>query len=715
MPFFYSLSISSISVYIGCALYMCTPNILAATALESVDIESNHKLTQQITSTSTLDTYASEINLSIEELQATAGSQGDPLKAITTLPGIVNATSSAGLSSGFYIRGSNINDNALWIDELPVGYVFHLGGLYSILNPDLITRFDTYLGGFGVALGDRLGGAINVKTKTPRQDKTEQSLQVGFYDSSYRVEGPITEKSSGYFAIRRSYLDLLMPATGEIGDSSVNYAEFPKFWDLQAKWYTRLKDGFVDLTLLAAQDNLTLNIENEGDILQDPALAGLLGGEEAFQTLGVRWHKQLSPNLHQKIRLGLLQTQSDRFVGTQLVGDSNPGEPFTQNIVSANSFFLPQWDYQTGNYAWLFGVDGYNYRYEIDGYFYQACREGEPECNLTRLPKSALNEQVNGWEVTPYVQYQHQLFDDINISLGFRHTNMTLADVQRSSLSPRISLEYQLTDKIILTANWGKYLQRPQITELTQSLGNPELTLTEAEHRIIGAKIQLSPTWSAQIEAYHKPMISLIMPEDAPDYYSNSGQGEARGLDLFLKRKWQDGRFGWVSYSYAVSERTDGDRSATRPFDGDQPHTLSFVWHQPMTGSWANWSWGVKLNAHTGQPYTPVIDREGLVIPGSTQTDTNCNANGNLIGCYWKPIFGETNSDRLPLYFKIDLAMERDWHYRDLKLTTRFEMLNINALFRQNVIGYNYSSDYSEMDEVYELPFLPSLSIRGTF
>ncbi len=149
-----------------------------------------------------------------------------------------------------------------------MGYVFNLGGLYSIRHTDLITNFDTYLCGFSVTLGDRLGGVINVKTKIPKQDETQQNLQVVFYESSYRVEGSLTKNSSGYFAIRSSYLALLMPATGELGDSRINYKKFPKFWDLQVKLHTKLKDGFLDFTLFAEQDNLTLNIENEGDILQ---------------------------------------------------------------------------------------------------------------------------------------------------------------------------------------------------------------------------------------------------------------------------------------------------------------------------------------------------------------------------------------------------------------------------------------------------------------
>ena len=30
--------------------------------------------------------------------------------------------------------------------------------------------------------------------------------------------------------------------------------------------------------------------------------------------------------------------------------------------------------------------------------------------------------------------------------------------------------------------------------------------MTESEHRIIGVKYQLSDAWSAQVEAFHKPM-----------------------------------------------------------------------------------------------------------------------------------------------------------------------------------------------------------------
>ncbi|MEA1988309.1 MAG: TonB-dependent receptor plug domain-containing protein [Pseudomonadota bacterium] len=675
------------------------------TEIGNILIESQNSENERHQYVTPLDTHASEFILTKDELQGVAGTQGDPLKALSTLPGVVNAysNSGAGLNNGFYVRGSNSNENTIWIDGLPVGYMFHLGGLYSIVNPDLIDQFDTYLGGFGVEYGDKLGGAINIQTKDPRSDLTEHSAQVGFFDSSYRVEGPISEKSSGYFAVRRSYLDLFMPSTGSLGNSDINYTQFPQFWDLQAKWQYRLANGFVDFNILTSNDKLTLNVDNRGDILQDPAIAGYLGGEDTFQTYGIRWYQNLNNDWEQKIRLGLLNTSSERFIGSQLDGEPNPGRPYTKNVYGENWFLLPQWEYSGGIDSNLkMGLDVYTYNYDIDGYWYQPCQEGLPDCNLTRLEKGTIDEVITGSELSPYIEYQQDITDKFALTFGLRNSNITLKNNNLNAVSPRVSVEYEWTEDLILTAHWGKFVQKPEMSQLVDNLGNPTLSLSEAEHRIIGAKYKLSDLWSMQIEAYHKPMINLITTSTT-DYYANSAKGEAKGFDLFLKREYKDGSFGWISYGYSDSKRTDLPGSEERLFDGDQPHTLSAVWSQPMPGSWDKWRWGMKMNASTGQPYTKVISRTSVPIPDGSGDS------------YWVPTYGEVNGDRLPLYFRADLSMERDWKYRDIDLTTRFELINVNALFRQNVVGYLYNSDYSEVEEIYDLPFLPSFSIRGTF
>ncbi|GAB6069066.1 TonB-dependent receptor [Thiomicrorhabdus hydrogeniphila] len=689
-----------------CALLICTQTVNAAvsTKMKNIDIYSDAAKFQNTDILPPLQKSHPDITLQIQEINQVAGTQGDPLKTLSTLPGVVNAYSSsgAGLNNGFYVRGSDSNDNALWVDGVPIGYAFHLGGLYSVINPDILAELDTYQGGFGVEFGDKLGGAINITTRTPNLDKTEQSLQLGFYDSSYRIEGPLTTNTSAYFAIRRSYFDLLLPPTGTLGNSDIHYTQFPQFWDIQAKLHHRLKNGFIDFSVISSQDQLTLNIDNDGDIIKDPAIAGNLGGDYGFSTYSLNWQQYLNQDWQQQIRFGLLSNQSHRYIGTQLSSDPSPNKPFSKNIDGQNWFLLPQWNYLAGNHFVVkMGIDAYSYAYKFNGYWYQECQEGSVDCNLTRLNKASLNETINGSEISPYIEYKRDITDKLRLTLGLRNSHVSIEHHQLNALSPRLALDYKLSNRLLFNLKWGKFVQKPDFNQLTTALGNPNLSFRQAEHRILGLKYKLSPKWTVQAEVYQKPMIDLISTS-LIDHYTNQAKGEAKGFDVLAKREYKNGAFGWISYAYSDSRRTDLPGESSRPFDGDQTHTLSAVWNQPMTGSWNKWRWGTKVNASTGQPYTKVIAKHIETLPDGVTT-------------YWVPNYESTNNSRLPFYFRLDVSMERNWRYQDLNLTTRFELININALVRQNVLGYLYNSDYTEVEKVYGLPFLPSFSIRGTF
>lgn len=709
-----------------CVFWLCSSWLLTATAKEVIQLdkvvvsESEQKAaTTEATSTSTLETQPSEIQLNIEELKGVAGGQGDPINAINTLPGVVSASGGQGRAGGFYVRGSNANENLIWIDGLPVAYIFHLGGLYSILNPDIIESFDTYLGGFGVEYGDRLGGVVSVNTRAPYSDQLRQSYQLGFYDSSARIEGPISENSSGFFAIRRSYIDLLLPTTGKLGSSENEYTQFPEFWDMQARYRYELENGFFDVSLFTAEDKLRFDIKDAEQLTKDPAIAGELGSEKSFQTLGARWHTNVTRDLAQKIRFGAYRSENQFVIGTQQANDPNPGENYGIQSNSLNYFMLPQWDWQvSGTQSWKMGLDAYQLNYDVNGYTPQPCREGQPDCTLTTQTKAQVNVTESGHSLAPYVELDQAITDRLYARLGLRNSEISIGASQLSGISPRLTLEYDLTDRVILNATWGRYLQAPQGAEIIEGIGNPSLVMTEAEHRIIGAKVELSSAWSAQIEAFHKPMKKLVVSRSAPENYANEGSGYSQGFDMLFKRQWRNGAYGWIGYSYLETERVDDKITSKRLFDGDQPHTLNVVWNQPFTGSWSNWTWGATLKAQSGLPYTEVVGREGAAIPGSSQTDTACQTDGSQTNCYWKAQYGSINGDRLPFYLRLDLGMEREWRYSDWNLIARFEILNANALLRPNVVGYDYDANYANYQnptKVYDLPFLPSFSVRANF
>jgi len=670
-------------------------------------------------STSTLDTEASQIQLNITELKGVAGTQGDPLGAIKTLPGVVTASGGQGRSSGFFVRGSNANENLTWIDGLPVGYIYHVGGFYSILNPDLIDNFKTYLGGFGVEYGDRLGGVIDVRTRAPNSKKLSQSYQVGFYGSSARIEGPISENSSGYFAVRRSYIDLLLPTTGKLGDSDNTYTQFPQFWDLQAKYRYELENGHIELSMFSADDALKINLTDPKDINKDPALAGELASDTAFQTYGLNWKQPLTHALQQTLRVGQLKPYNRFQIGTQQASDPTPGAPYQFKQQGDTRFFLPQWQLTDDQNLWQAGVDYYQYRFNLSGYITNPCREGQPDCSLTESTAQDIGQTFDGDQLAGYMTLNRPLTDRLYGKFGLRMSRYDYGNSPYQQLSPRMTLEYDLNTQNLLTASWGQYAQVPQGNEISKSLGNPDLVMTQAEHRILGIKTQWNETWSSQIEIYQKPMRKLVVSRPRPENFANEGKGQAQGLDILLKRQWQNGAYGWLSYSFLESTRSDRNApTADRLFDGDQPHTLNMVWAQPFSGNWSKWTWGLSLKVQSGQPYTEVIGRGYIAIPNS---QANCSASTpNNTQCYWNPIYGKTNGNRLPFQTRLDLSMARQVKYQHRDLEMRFELLNLTSLFYAdgNTIGYEYEADYANYnnpDTVSGLPFLPSFSIRGNF
>lgn len=108
---------------------------------------------------SRLTEVAGQRSIPAQELRSVPGSLGDPLKSLQSLPGVASVSDA---SSDPAIRGSRPEDNRFLIDGLPAGRVFHVGGLTSVLHPDLVSRFDLYAAAFGPEFANATGGIIDV-------------------------------------------------------------------------------------------------------------------------------------------------------------------------------------------------------------------------------------------------------------------------------------------------------------------------------------------------------------------------------------------------------------------------------------------------------------------------------------------------------------------------------------------------------------------------
>jgi len=675
--------------------FYLSPNLVALEGLEVVENRTVEKV--------------SKVILSAKELRGAAGTQGDPIKALQSLPGVV---ASNGSSSGqVYMRGSDSRENIYWANNLPVSYLYHWGGLNSVLNPTLVSDFNVFLGGFPVEYGDFLGGAVDIKLRAPKKDRLHTSLHLGTYESSFLIEGPITENNSFYLAARRSYIDLLFSPSSLSklagGDGKNQLVLIPQFYDMQALYRHETDKGYVDFQYFNAGDKVELLLNDAA--IRDPDLVGAFKIDLKSETYGLNWEQQWNSSLSQHVTAGVVNSSQYLQVGTDPYGS-----PYFTNIVSHNYFIRPSLDWQHHeNATTTFGIDLGKIDLPIELYISAPPDNNTPPTpgGFTSQPKYKVKRNVTATNYAPYIKQQHQWNDKLKTSVGLRYTS-TWADQSKNipiykeqAFSPRLNVEYQLNDDTLLLASWGDYFQRPRGFQQLAEFGNPTLRFTRAEHRILGVDRKLSDIWDLKVEVYHKPMRDLIVSiqnSGPPDNYLNQGKGSAYGLDIFLKRKYENRKLGWFSYSYARSKRTNQNTGITSIFSGDQPHTFTAVWGQPFTDNEGNdspWDWGIKLQAHSGLPYTPVVGRVQETGTGR-----------------WLPVYGGYNSSRLPMYAKLDVRFSKDVLYDTWKIKYVFDIQNVT--FRQNISDFDYADDFSNYanpDVVSSDIFLPFFGIEAEF
>ena len=645
----------------------------------------------------------SKLTLSSAELIKAAGSGGDPLKAITTLPGII-ATSEG--SAEVYMRGSNGNENITWVNNAPVGYLYHFGGFQSTINPALIEDINVFLGGFPVQYGDALGGVIDAKLRAPQNDRMRYKFDISTITSSFLVEGPAGKPGDDSFFIagRRSYLDLILSpsaATDFFADDNEDDPDqillVPRFYDFQALYRHQLDNGYLDSYVFSASDELKMELRSSAK--SDPQLAGELNNKIAYQTTGLTWQQRWNSQWDSLSTLAYIHEKN-----AVRIGRDERGEPFFARTENNQVYLQPELRWQVRKKSQLsFGLSSGYATIPVDVYAPRSCTENDPDCDFTSQRKYRLDKTINGSEISPYIKYRQQWTNKLTSQLGLRHTNIEVTGgFHVHQLSPRATLEYQLTPDTLLMATWGQYIQMPRGEEIVESFGNPALLMTEAEHRILGIEHQINPRYSVKAEIYHKPMKNLVVAldeTDPPNNYANRGTGEAYGFDLFVKRIPSQGRIGWLSLSWARSRRTNEITGITRDFSGDQPLTFTAVWGQPFGGSWKRWDWSIKAQVHSGRPYTAITGR-----------------NWDAVNNRWTAEYGKHNAERLPTYYKLDLRIGREVLLRESKLKFYLDLQNVT--FAKNIVEYDYGNEYEKIDnpaEVTGMSFFPFFGVEVEF
>ncbi|MES9852674.1 MAG: hypothetical protein ABW170_12700 [Candidatus Thiodiazotropha sp. L084R] len=611
-------------------------------------------------------------------LTSTPGSANDPLRVIQALPGVtVNNDTSVDPA----VRGSRPEDNSYFVDFLPAGYLFHALGTVSVFNAQLVESFDFYPAGYGAEFSGGTGAVIDTHLRDPHSDELSATLDLSMLQAGALIEGPIIEGHSFYLAGRISYMDLVLEQIDANSEDGVEFVQYPSYTDYQTKYLWQSEDGSrITLQATGASDESEVDLTADSKAAQhEPVLIGTHSNDTSYNSGGVVW-EDMPGGDDLTLALGYMKTKT-------VAHSADAGD---LKVEMDNWYARGRWTHPIGT-DHLLALGGQISRLKADydiNFRDTGCTEFDVDCSYTdsEMLRSSAQEEIAAEQL--YVEenwYPNNLFA---VTLGLSGLQEDYLD--ESFLEPRLRVEYTPQPGWTYSAAYGRYHQMPSFIEVEKVFGNPQLTHFDATHYVLGVMHSGVDGWEWKSELYYKFMDNLVS-SDPITLYNNSGEGEAAGIDLMLRKNLTDDWSGWLSFSYSKAERTNTVTGESFPFEYDQPLVVSLVGNYHFNDKW---SLGAKWWYHSGVPYTPITD--------ATPDPQNSGR--------YKPVYGDINSERMPNYHRLDLRLNHNFS----KVTVGYVEL-INAYGQENVSGYEYNADYSTRDEIYQLPTIISFGVTTSY
>ena len=632
-----------------------------------------------------------EITENTEKLVTMPGSLGDPLGAITALPGVMTPAQGGAPA----VRGSSPSDNRYYIDGMPASYIFHDFNT-SILDENVIQDFQLFFAGFGAPYANATGAVFDIRLRDPRHQAITTTLNGSLLRAGIFLEGAVTERSAFYLSLREGMLQYVVPKDDKPDEEGVRIEAPPSDRDYQFKyvWDISAQDQ-ISITLAGAEDGIEADLSDTSQfVAQNPDFAGRAKIDKGFATQGGRWQHSFKSggNLH----LSLAQNNTTDTI--------NWGDNYFFKTDFTNSLLRAAVSKPLSSHTITLGSEfnRYDYTYNIR-MVNIVCTEFAPECEDNRQGIIEGSRAVDVNYRMVYLTDNWQLNDVLNLDLGLQHNYNDFTE--EDFLHPRAAFTWQFNKSLALNASAGRYDRFPDLDTIMPLVGNPKLKSPQADHFTLGLKGNMYSHWNWSAEAYRKKLRQLPLALDAeqPDadiFYSNDITGNAQGLEFMLNRERADDWYGWMSLSWSQSERTNKRTGQTRDYTLDTPLLFNLVGNYQLNSEWTA---GFRLSAKSGQANTKI---------------TGLRENPNFPG-YYLPVYGPAYEDRLPVYSRLDLRFERTtefWGYPG-----RLYIDVINALDHKNVTGINL--DYAQasengefkLEESREMGIFPAVGIAITF
>lgn len=668
---FYSLTLPAgtynlVYSYVGFSKQTRTVDLTGQNVRLAIELQEEGRDLQEVTvSTKREDDNVKSIEMSvntvemrtIQKMPALLG-EVDVIRSIQLLPGVSTVGEGA---TGFNVRGGNVDQNLVLLDEAPVYNSSHLFGFFSVFNPDAVKDVKLVKGGIPALYGGRISSILDVRMKEGNAKRTTVSGGIGLIFSRLTLEQPLFKNKDGQargsfiIAGRRSYADVLAKPflTGDLKGARFF------FYDLTAKANYRINDKN---TLYAS-----------GYLGRD-----VFGADFGFNwgnaTTSLRWNHVFSDKLF--LNTTAFYSNYDYLLDSDLKR-KNKKDFFNWKSGIVNYSVKPDFTLFLKNNTLTFGGQAIIYDF----------RPGEANAASGGEVRSFGLENKYAVESALYIGNEQQLSRRVQLQYGLRYSLYNYigtgeayefqtgvpAGQRRFPVSttqygrnesiqtygnwePRFSAKYELNEVSSLKLSYNRLAQYIHLVSnttastpldvWTPSTNNikPQIAdqLAGGYFRNFG---KTGTEFEASVELYYKWLQNQVDYIDGAELLLNkylegdllNGKGRAYGAEFYLKKN-RGPLTGWVSYTLAKTERFVEGINNNRwfPTRFDKRHTLNVVALYDLS---KRWSFSANFALASG-------------TPGTFPT------NGYIFQGYLVPhnVENSRNNYRIPPYHRLDLS-----------------------------------------------------------
>jgi hypothetical protein len=479
--------------------------------------------------------------------------EADIIKTLQMMPGLISGSEG---NSNIYVRGGSPDQNLILLDEVPLYYIAHLGGFFSVFNSDILNNVVMYKGGFPARYGGRLSSVIDVQMKEGDSYNFHGEGSIGLLYSKLSLEGPIKKGKTSFVLSARASL---LPILKLIG---LDYS----FYDVNAK----LNHKFTD------NDRLYLSFYTGRDLVELNHKANFPGGTST-QIYGLKWGNILGTARWNHIFNTKTFSNTTFYLTKYHFTNYNSGKINSDSVSTSanNNFYNSILDYclKTSFETQFWNVWSLKFGCgDIIHTFSPGQLDYAQNINNSTIQGSFANEVFKSGELYGYIENEINIKNYVSVNFGGRIVDYVIKNSSFLYFEPRILCNVRFSDNISLKLGYSSMTQFIHLLSYTDAgipsdfwlpatvYAKPEIS----DQIATGLSFLLfNKTFEFSVEFYYKTLNNLIAfrageslytPGNWEDKVENNGIGISHGIELFLQKK-RGQTTGWFGLTIASSTR----------------------------------------------------------------------------------------------------------------------------------------------------------------